>query len=124
MQFQWYPGHMTKAKRMMQENIKLDRYCDRTGGCENSIRKQESRYRPAGTEQIQTDFIKQDGFCRQQEDRTLGNSILKTEDSLSGKSIPKREPESKLSRVLSWRRAEKRSSGTGRGELRTGRSAP
>lgn len=23
MQFHWYPGHMTKAKRMMQENIKL-----------------------------------------------------------------------------------------------------
>ena len=23
MEFQWYPGHMTKAKRMMQENIKL-----------------------------------------------------------------------------------------------------
>lgn len=23
MHFQWYPGHMTKAKRMMQENIKL-----------------------------------------------------------------------------------------------------
>ncbi len=23
MQYQWYPGHMTKAKRMMQENIKL-----------------------------------------------------------------------------------------------------
>ena len=23
MNFQWYPGHMTKAKRMMQENIKL-----------------------------------------------------------------------------------------------------
>lgn len=23
MQFQWYPGHMTKAKRMMQENINL-----------------------------------------------------------------------------------------------------
>lgn len=23
MDFQWYPGHMTKAKRMMQENIKL-----------------------------------------------------------------------------------------------------
>ncbi|MEE1051601.1 MAG: ribosome biogenesis GTPase YlqF, partial [Lachnospiraceae bacterium] len=21
--YQWYPGHMTKAKRMMQENIKL-----------------------------------------------------------------------------------------------------
>ena len=21
MHFQWYPGHMTKAKRMMQENI-------------------------------------------------------------------------------------------------------
>lgn len=23
MQFQWYPGHMTKAKRMMQEDMKL-----------------------------------------------------------------------------------------------------
>ena len=23
MHFQWYPGHMTKAKRMMEENIKL-----------------------------------------------------------------------------------------------------
>ena len=23
MNFQWYPGHMTKAKRMMQEDIKL-----------------------------------------------------------------------------------------------------
>ena len=23
MQFQWYPGHMTKAKRRMQEDIKL-----------------------------------------------------------------------------------------------------
>ena len=23
MHFQWYPGHMTKARRMMQENIKL-----------------------------------------------------------------------------------------------------
>ena len=23
MHFQWYPGHMTKAKRMMQENMKL-----------------------------------------------------------------------------------------------------
>ena len=23
MNIQWYPGHMTKAKRMMQENIKL-----------------------------------------------------------------------------------------------------
>ena len=23
MNIQWYPGHMTKAKRMMQENMKL-----------------------------------------------------------------------------------------------------
>ena len=23
MNYQWYPGHMTKAKRMMQENIGL-----------------------------------------------------------------------------------------------------
>lgn len=24
MNIQWYPGHMTKAKRMMQEDIKFD----------------------------------------------------------------------------------------------------
>ena len=24
MHFQWYPGHMTKARRMMQGNIKLN----------------------------------------------------------------------------------------------------
>ena len=23
MNYQWYPGHMTKARRMMEENIKL-----------------------------------------------------------------------------------------------------
>ena len=23
MEYQWYPGHMTKARRMMEENIKL-----------------------------------------------------------------------------------------------------
>mgnify|MGYP002513025173 FL=1 len=23
MNYQWYPGHMTKAKRMMQENMKI-----------------------------------------------------------------------------------------------------
>ena len=23
MNYQWYPGHMTKARRMMQEDIKL-----------------------------------------------------------------------------------------------------
>ena len=23
MNYQWYPGHMTKARRMMKENIKL-----------------------------------------------------------------------------------------------------
>ena len=23
MDYQWYPGHMTKAKRMMQENVRL-----------------------------------------------------------------------------------------------------
>ena len=26
MHFQWYPGHMTKARRMMQENITDDAY--------------------------------------------------------------------------------------------------
>ena len=41
MDFQWYPGHMTKAKRMMQET---DRYYDRTCGCKNSTKQQKSGY--------------------------------------------------------------------------------
>ena len=44
MDFQWYPGHMTKAKRMMQENMKLNRYYDRTCGCKNSTKQQKSGY--------------------------------------------------------------------------------
>ena len=36
MHFQWYPGHMTKARRMMQENIKLIDIV-RTGGCPSTI---------------------------------------------------------------------------------------
>ena len=42
MHFQWYPGHMTKAKRMMQENIKPDRSGDRTGGCKAAGQQPES----------------------------------------------------------------------------------
>ena len=34
MHFQWYPGHMTKARRMMQENIKL--IDSGTGRCQSS----------------------------------------------------------------------------------------
>ena len=30
MNFQWYPGHMTKAKRQMQEDIKLIDYGKKT----------------------------------------------------------------------------------------------
>ena len=33
MNFQWYPGHMTKAKRQMQEDIKLIDLGCRVGGC-------------------------------------------------------------------------------------------
>ena len=41
MHFQWYPGHMTKAKRMMQGNIKLiDLVIG--GGRQNSGEQQES----------------------------------------------------------------------------------
>ena len=41
MQFQWYPGHMTKAKRQMQEDIKLIDLVIELVGCENSIKQSE-----------------------------------------------------------------------------------
>ena len=41
MNFQWYPGHMTKAKRQMQET---DRSGDRTGRCPDSAQQQKSGY--------------------------------------------------------------------------------
>ena len=43
MHFQWYPGHMTKAKRMMQENIKLIDLVDRKSTRLNSSHMSESR---------------------------------------------------------------------------------
>ena len=39
MHYQWYPGHMSKAKRQMQEDIKLIDVV-----IENSIQFQESGY--------------------------------------------------------------------------------
>ena len=43
MQFQWYPGHMTKAKRAMQEDIKLiDVIIELVDS--SAIWQQESRY--------------------------------------------------------------------------------
>lgn len=44
MQFQWYPGHMTKAKRQMQEDIKPGRSGGRTGGRQSAPRQQEPGY--------------------------------------------------------------------------------
>ena len=43
MHFQWYPGHMTKAKRMMQENIKLIDLVIELG-CKSADQQQKSRY--------------------------------------------------------------------------------
>ena len=43
MNIQWYPGHMTKARRMMQEDIKLIDI-DRTGRCKTAAGQQESGY--------------------------------------------------------------------------------
>mgnify|MGYP000435356043 CR=1 FL=1 len=37
MNFQWYPGHMTKAKRQMQEDIKLIESGYRACGCKNPL---------------------------------------------------------------------------------------
>ena len=44
MHFQWYPGHMTKAKRMMQENIKLIDLIIEACACQGSVIQQESGY--------------------------------------------------------------------------------
>lgn len=44
MNYQWYPGHMTKAKRMMQENIKLIDLIIELVRCQNSHEQPESGY--------------------------------------------------------------------------------
>ena len=56
MEFQWYPGHMTKAKRQMQEDIKTDRSGDRTGGCKDSPEQPQSGYRRTGQAEGKTDL--------------------------------------------------------------------
>ena len=30
---QWFPGHMSKARRQVQENIKICGFCDGSGRC-------------------------------------------------------------------------------------------
>ena len=36
MDYQWYPGHMTKAMRQMKEDIKLIRFEHKIIRCKNS----------------------------------------------------------------------------------------
>ena len=48
MNFQWYPGHMTKAKRQMQEDIKLIDLVIELVDARVPFGKQESGYRRAG----------------------------------------------------------------------------
>ena len=44
MHFQWYPGHMTKAKRQMQEDIKLIDLVIELVRCPDSFKQQKSGY--------------------------------------------------------------------------------
>ena len=44
MNVQWYPGHMTKAKRQMQEDIKLIDLIIELVDCQSSPCKPESGY--------------------------------------------------------------------------------
>ena len=48
MNFQWYPGHMTKAKRQMQEDIKLIDLVIELVDARVPLGKQKSGYRRAG----------------------------------------------------------------------------
>ena len=41
---QWYPGHMTKTRRMMEENISLVDIVIELVGCKNSIQQQKSGF--------------------------------------------------------------------------------
>ena len=53
MVYQWYPGHMTKARRAMQEDIKLiDLIIELV-----DARCPQSRYRRDGEKQGTPDFI-------------------------------------------------------------------
>lgn len=45
MNYQWYPGHMTKARRMMEENIKLIDLVIEVVDALNSYVKPQSGYR-------------------------------------------------------------------------------
>ena len=51
MNIQWYPGHMTKAKRQMQEDMKLIDLIIELVDARVPQSQQEPGYRPAGTEQ-------------------------------------------------------------------------
>ena len=42
MNIQWYPGHMTKAKRAMQEDIKLIDLIIELAGCQGAFIQPES----------------------------------------------------------------------------------
>ena len=48
MNYQWYPGHMTKARRMMQEDIKLIDLVIELVDARVPFKQPESGYRRAG----------------------------------------------------------------------------
>ena len=61
MHFQWYPGHMTKAKRMMQENIKLIDLVIELTDARIPVSSRNPDIDDLGEEQSQTDPSEQGG---------------------------------------------------------------
>ena len=45
MNYQWYPGHMTKARRQMQEDLKLIDLMIELVRCESSCSEPQPGYR-------------------------------------------------------------------------------
>ena len=71
MNFQWYPGHMTKAKRQMQEDIKAYRSCYRACRCKSSFGKQKSGYRRAGENKYRLILMNKADLADKEKDKTM-----------------------------------------------------
>ena len=82
MHFQWYPGHMTKARRMMQENIKLIDLIIELVDARVPLSSRNPDIDELGKNKGASDPAEQIRSCRGTESMTNGSTTLKTEDIL------------------------------------------
>ena len=93
MHFQWYPGHMTKAKRMMQENIKLIDLIIELVDARIPVSSRNPDIDELGGQKARLILLNKP----QRDGTKSGSSILRKKDFPLCGSIPAVEPESNLS---------------------------